>query len=54
MEKVQGSLKSLVDDKVFAKPPRVEYFFTEYEESLFPVIDAMSSWGLVQMGANAE
>jgi len=30
-------------------PPRVEYSFTEFGKSLFPVVDAMSSWGLVQM-----
>ena len=29
-------------------PPRVEYFFTPYGESLFPIIDAMSQWGLAQ------
>ena len=29
-------------------PPKVEYFFTPYGESLFPVIDAMSEWGLKQ------
>ncbi len=26
-------------------PPRVEYFFTPYGESLVPIIDAMSQWG---------
>ncbi|MGB0526030.1 MAG: winged helix-turn-helix transcriptional regulator [Flammeovirgaceae bacterium] len=31
-------------------PPRVAYSFTEHGESLFPVIDAMSAWGLKQMG----
>ncbi|MCR9253214.1 MAG: helix-turn-helix transcriptional regulator [bacterium] len=31
-------------------PPKVEYFFTSYGESLFPVIDAMSNWGLEQTG----
>ena len=36
--------------KVFAEvPPRVEYGFTEYGKSLFPVIDAMSAWGLQHM-----
>ncbi|MEM9831600.1 MAG: helix-turn-helix domain-containing protein [Bacteroidota bacterium] len=30
-------------------PPRVEYSFTPYGESLFPVIDAMSQWGLSKM-----
>lgn len=36
--------------KIFPEiPPRVEYSFTEYGESLFPVIDAMSNWGLEKM-----
>lgn len=30
-------------------PPRVEYSFTEFGESLFPVIDSMSAWGLAKM-----
>lgn len=30
-------------------PPKVEYFFTPYGESLFPVIDAMSDWGLKEL-----
>ena len=30
-------------------PPRVEYAITAYGESLFPVIDAMSGWGLANM-----
>jgi len=30
-------------------PPKVEYFFTPYGETLFPVIDAMSAWGLEHM-----
>lgn len=34
-------------------PPKVEYFFTPYGESLFPIIDAMSEWGLKQLHTNA-
>ena len=38
--------------KIFAEiPPRVEYSFTSYGESLFPIIDAMSKWGLEKMEA---
>ena len=33
-------------------PPRVEYAFTPYGQSLFPVIDAMSDWGLQYMADN--
>lgn len=35
-------------------PPRVEYSFTAFGESLFPVIDAMSDWGLANMSSAAE
>lgn len=30
-------------------PPKVEYSFTSYGESLFPIIDEMSNWGLEKM-----
>ena len=41
----------ILERKIYPEiPPRVEYFFTPYGESLFPVIDAMSSWGLERMG----
>ena len=30
-------------------PPKVEYFFTSYGESLFPIIDEMSKWGREKM-----
>jgi len=37
----------IIERKIFAEiPPRVEYYITEYGQSLFPVIDAMSNWGL--------
>ncbi|WP_462252502.1 winged helix-turn-helix transcriptional regulator [Ekhidna sp.] len=40
----------ILERKIYPEiPPRVEYFFTEYGESLFPVIDAMSCWGLEKM-----
>ncbi len=40
----------ILERKIYPEiPPRVEYFFTEYGESLFPVIDAMSEWGLEKM-----
>ncbi|MCW5897928.1 MAG: helix-turn-helix transcriptional regulator [Flavobacteriales bacterium] len=31
-------------------PPRVEYHITPKGESLLPVVDAMSAWGLEDMG----
>jgi DNA-binding HxlR family transcriptional regulator len=37
----------IIERKIFAEiPPKVEYYITEYGQSLFPVIDAMSNWGL--------
>ncbi len=40
----------ILERKIYPEiPPRVEYFFTPYGESLFPVIDAMSKWGLEKM-----
>ena len=40
----------ILERKIYPEiPPRVEYFFTAYGESLFPVIDAMSNWGLANM-----
>ncbi|MEO1054013.1 MAG: helix-turn-helix domain-containing protein [Bacteroidota bacterium] len=42
----------ILERKIYPEiPPRVEYFFTEFGESLFPVIDAMSEWGLQHMEA---
>ena len=40
----------ILERKIYPEiPPRVEYFFTAYGESLFPIIDAMSEWGLKKM-----
>lgn len=40
----------ILERKIYPEiPPRVEYFFTDYGTSLFPVIDAMSEWGLAKM-----
>ncbi len=45
-------LRELENDGVLSRkiypeiPPRVEYSFTKYGKSLFPIIDAMSNWGL--------
>lgn len=30
-------------------PPRVEYSFTDFGKSLFPIIDSMSEWGQKNM-----
>ena len=36
----------ILDRKIFAEiPPRVEYSISEKGKSLFPIIDAMRSWG---------
>ena len=40
--------------KIFAEiPPRVEYSITPFGESLLPVIDQMSAWGLAHMPPQA-
>lgn len=40
----------IITRKIFAEvPPRVEYSMTHFGESLFPIIDAMSLWGLNDM-----
>jgi DNA-binding HxlR family transcriptional regulator len=40
----------ILNRKIYPEiPPRVEYSFTDFGESLFPIIDAMSSWGLEHM-----
>ena len=44
-------LRELEEDKILERivyaevPPRVEYKFTDYGKSLFPIIDAMIQWG---------
>lgn len=39
----------LVDRKIFAEvPPRVEYTVTKRGEEVFPILEAMASWGKSQ------
>ena len=39
-----------IERKIFAEiPPRVEYYLSDSGKTLFPVIDAMSEWGLNDM-----
>ena len=41
----------LIERKIFAEiPPRVEYYISDYGKTLFPVVDAMTEWGLKDMG----
>lgn len=45
----------ILERKIYAEiPPRVEYFFTEFGESLFPVVDAMSEWGLRHLDGECD
>lgn len=40
----------LLERKIFAEiPPKVEYYITGYGETLLPIIDMMSKWGLKDM-----
>lgn len=47
-----NQLRELEEDGIIKRviyaeiPPRVEYFITDYGETLFPIIDALSDWGL--------
>lgn len=39
-----------LERKIFAEiPPRVEYYITDYGNTILPIIDAMSEWGLKDM-----
>lgn len=41
---------SIIERTIFAEiPPRVEYKISALGETLFPIIDAMSDWGLNRM-----
>ncbi len=45
----------IIHREVFAEvPPRVEYSFTEFGESLLPVVFAMRDWGNAQKQALAK
>jgi len=51
-----NSLRELEEDKILERivyaeiPPRVEYRISPYGASLLPIIDAMSEWGLNDLG----
>ena len=45
----------LIERKIYAEiPPRVEYFITEKGHSIFPIIDAMHTWGEQYMKFDEE
>lgn len=50
-----NQLRELEQDGVIERiifpeiPPRVEYEISKYGQSLFPIIDSMSAWGLKDM-----
>lgn len=50
-----NQLRELEQDRIVERiiyaeiPPRVEYRITDYGQSLFPLIDQMSTWGLADM-----
>lgn len=40
----------LIERKIVAEiPPRVEYYISDFGKTLFPIVDAMSDWGLKDM-----
>ncbi|MEO1652206.1 MAG: helix-turn-helix domain-containing protein [Bacteroidota bacterium] len=40
----------ILNRKIYPEiPPRVEYSISEFGQSLFPIIDQMSEWGLTHM-----
>ncbi|MFN8673803.1 MAG: helix-turn-helix domain-containing protein [Candidatus Sericytochromatia bacterium] len=40
----------ILERKIYPEiPPRVEYFITDYGNSLLPIIDQMREWGLKNM-----
>lgn len=47
-----NQLREMEDDKILERiiyaeiPPRVEYKISKYGQSLLPIIDSMSDWGL--------
>jgi DNA-binding HxlR family transcriptional regulator len=47
-----NQLRELEEDKVLERiiyaeiPPRVEYKISKYGQTLLPIIDSMSEWGL--------
>ncbi len=45
----------ILERKIFAEiPPRVEYYITDFGETLLPIIDQMTIWGKEQMGLSSE
>ncbi len=45
----------IITRKVFAEvPPRVEYYLTEYGESLYPIVSEMRKWGYKHLEKQAE
>jgi len=51
-----NQLRELEEDRIISRtifreiPPRVEYAISGYGETLLPIIDAMTDWGLRDMG----
>ena len=52
-----NQLREMEEDNILERiiyaeiPPRVEYKISKYGETLLPVIDGMSDWGLNDMGS---
>ena len=51
-----NQLREMEEDKILERiiyaeiPPRVEYKISKYGQTLLPIIDSMSVWGLKEIG----
>ena len=55
-----NQLREMEEDKILERiiyaeiPPRVEYKFSKYGQTLLPIIDSMSDWGLKDLKKSSK